>query len=330
MKGNPFLSETYQNSWLKHFSKSATANTFNFISGIGFLKKKLGLVYVNVGLNHTNGTDYKLLKANDFKGKVFLVYDVQGFIDIGETNADKNLKVNKVKQYKGSLAKFEGFDTFEAYLKSQISAKGRSKLRGLENKLHKDFTVEIKQFYGSIEENEYNFLMERFYSLLKQRFDQLGLDNDILQKWDFYHEVSFKLVNEGRAVFNVVMINGNVGAISLEFVSDHHVIGAIKTFDIQYSQYRLGNIELNELLKWTFENKFEALDFSKGDQEYKSRFTNEDYDFECHILYDKSSVVSRFIGLGYVKYFEFKQYLRDKDINTKVSKLKHKLKSLKR
>lgn len=69
-------------------------------------------------------------------------------------------------------------------------------------------------------------------------------------------------------------------------------------------------------LEWYIDKKFKIFDFSKGEFDYKKRWGNMEYNFEYHILYDSSSLKSKLISLFISKYFDLKQFLREKNIHT--------------
>lgn len=69
------------------------------------------------------------------------------------------------------------------------------------------------------------------------------------------------------------------------------------------------------LLEWAIKNNIKILDFSKGEAEYKKRWTNDMYEFHHHILYVFKSIMATAIAKSLSNFFSFKQYLRDKNIN---------------
>ena len=65
------------------------------------------------------------------------------------------------------------------------------------------------------------------------------------------------------------------------------------------------------------------IDFSKGEGLYKTRWTEIEYHYDFHVLYDSKSVYASMVGITLANFFRFKQYLRDKQVNTWVVKLKY-------
>ena len=75
-------------------------------------------------------------------------------------------------------------------------------------------------------------------------------------------------------------------------------------------------------MEWCFENNYRVSDFSKGDFEYKHKWSNLTYDFNYHILYDSKSIRSRLVANLVSRYFKLKLYLRTKNVNELYRKLK--------
>src|SRR5690606_38042495 len=71
-------------------------------------------------------------------------------------------------------------------------------------------------------------------------------------------------------------------------------------------------------------------DFSKGYFDYKTRWANKSYDFEYHIWYDSKSLTASIIAFSLKTFFTLKQKLREKEINTKLHKLRFLLKNSKK
>ncbi len=68
-----------------------------------------------------------------------------------------------------------------------------------------------------------------------------------------------------------------------------------------------------------------VFDFSKGDQDYKTRYINDHYHFDCHVIYDSKSIIASTMAYIVSNYFSLKQYLRDINVNLLFIKLKYRL-----
>ena len=90
MRDNPFLSDTFTQIWSKHFNKDKPKYSFNFVPNLSFIKPTWLPIYFNVGKNNTKGISYSLPSGNaqDYKKKVFLIYDVPTFLDLDRFKVD--------------------------------------------------------------------------------------------------------------------------------------------------------------------------------------------------------------------------------------------------
>src|SRR5690606_20226837 len=83
------------------------------------------------------------------------------------------------------------------------------------------------------------------------------------------------------------------------------VHGFNRSFDMAYSKFGLGNIELLNLVQWCFEHGFEILDFMKGEYDYKNKFTDTSYNFTIQLAYAPESGQRR---NGLLLYYGFKAF----------------------
>ncbi|SDS38571.1 Acetyltransferase (GNAT) domain-containing protein [Formosa sp. Hel1_31_208] len=324
MKTNPYTSHTFENIWTQHYCKGKTVHSFEFFQNIKFSKTKKWPIYVNLGKNFTNGMNYSVdAKKRDFKGKVALIYDVPSFYDINFPEHHQ-IKLKKVKQYDGFYGDLSGFNTIDDVILANFSSsKSRYNFRRSLKQLHETADLQWTVYYGSIEKETYHREMAVFKSLLNKRFDDKNVFNTVLPMWAFFKDLIYEMIIEKRVVMNVLYNGTEPIAMSINFVSEDSISVAIRTFDIDYNKLNIGNIEIYKLIEWCLANDIKIIDFSKGENYYKKRWTDTQYHYDFHIIYDSKSLVSRLLGNILVRFFKFKQYLRDKNVNSLYVKLKH-------
>ncbi|WP_417370888.1 GNAT family N-acetyltransferase [Gelidibacter japonicus] len=330
MRSNPFTSNIYENIWLRHYGKGRNAHKFKFLEGVKFIKGKWPDQYVNIGENITSGMFYQINQSvTDYKGKCFVVYDVPQYLDSEKTIKSSDIKILKIRQYKGLYVDLVKYNTIDdVILKCYNSSKSRYNFRRAIKQLHENHDITKKMFFGNIEEEEYNSLIHDFERILESRFDAINTHNTVLPMWNFYKEVLFPLINKKLVALFVIYDAGIPIALSFSFAYGDKLVVALRTFDINYSRVGLGNIEIYYLIEWCIENKIEILDFSKGESDYKDRWCDTDYFYEHHIIYDSTSLKAKATARAMATYFNFKQYLRDKNINLMITKWKYKMKQL--
>lgn len=326
MIDNPFLSETYQNIWMRYFQSGKVLVPSNFIDGPNFYKVPGLSLFINAGKNLTNGITYQFVDTPSLnRNRTYIIFDVPDFLVLNKVPTD--FRLLRVKQYPGHLLYLRDYKSYQDFLSKRFNAKTRNKFRGYFNKLEKNHAIDYQVLGKQISEKEYSYAIESFKNLLERRFDDLKVENDILLKWSFYKDLIYKMLKEEKAILNLIIIDNNISAMSLAFLSKKSVIGAIKAFDISYKNYSLGVIELLKLIEWSITNGYEIFDFSKGNQDYKKRFASNTYTYENHIVYNTKRINSVFLAHFYKLIFTMKQFMRELNINSLYWKFLHKTRS---
>lgn len=318
--------------WQKYFLKRPATYKFGFIEPLQFFKNSRFDIYKNIGKNITNGNIYCIDNSvKDFKGISLLIYDVPSYLQDQkciETSSHLCRKI--IPQYKGYLSELEGFSSLDEFMQFKFSAKSRNNIRKWRKKLYNNFEIDFKAYTNDITEKQYNEIFDSLLNLIEKRWGELGMRNDIIVHKAYYRELGYRMINEGSAAFYVLKSNGEPIAISLSFLSDEELYFAITTFDTDYRRYNLGHMLIMHMVEWCIENNIKVFDYSKGTYDYKIRWATKEYLFENHILYDKNSCYSNVLSIVYYCVFKLKQFLREKNINLLLSKIRFVLKNEKK
>ena len=331
MKTNPFTSSVFEATWSKHFNEGKALVSFDFLKGIKFVKNKSNGIYINAGRNLTKGLYYDLdVNKQDYKGKTFLIYDVPTYFDVEHFKESSNtsLKIKKIFQYQGFLMDITAFDNQDDYINAQFSSKNRREFRSNRRRLETCFDIEYAFIHEAIPHDEFDVLFEQFYALLSRRFadKQTNYHHLSSKKWRYYKELVYSMLTEKKASLLVISNAKTPIGITLNFHSDDILFEAITVFDPDYYKFSIGKTSIIKLLEWCFEHNYRISDFSKGDFEYKHKWSNLAYDFEYHILYDSKSIMSILRAQYAIAYYKLKLYLRRKKINELYRKYKFYLK----
>src|SRR5690606_10337175 len=97
---------------------------------------------------------------------------------------------------------------------------------------------------------------------------------------------------------------------------------SVPSYDINYAKFALGNVSLYKLLEWSVNNNYEVMDMAQGYLEYKRRWSNLIYEFDHHIIYSKKSTLNRISAQFEIQKLHFKNFLKSKDIDVLIEKLK--------
>jgi hypothetical protein len=329
VKQNPFLSDSFKSIWLKHFAgKNTSVKAFKYISELEFVKHNNSPFYFNVGKCITKGISYNIDSTGytDLKNKTLFIYDVPTYFEIDLTQLGDTIKLLKSKQHPGFLIEVDKFKSLSEYLNTNFSKNSRNKNNKYKRRLEASFTITDKMFLGDISKEEYDFVFNRFKLLLEKRFTDKQVSNRNIKpkEWQFYYEVSYKLILEKKASLYVTYNEGQPISITLSFFSEDTLFDAITVFDIDYSKFHLGSITIMKLIEWCIENEIKILDFSKGYFEYKRRWCTKIYDFEYHIYYDSTSLKSQMLAYSIKWMYDFKQRLREKSVVERFHSIKKK------
>lgn len=327
---NPFSTNTFQNIWKAHFIPNKAVFSFKCIDGINFYKNRF-FCFTNVGKNLTKGNNYKINDASDYKKNTFIIYDVLPHLNKEQKQLPKNIGVLKSVQYPGFLIELSKFKNIDDYLLRTLSKRTRTKMRKCSKRLDECFNITSKMFWGDIDKNEYDAIFESFMLLLQKRYSEKKISYNNMQpkEWNFYKDLAYPLILQGKASLFVIYDNNKPVAITYNYHSEDSLIDAITVFDINYSKFNIGYVNNLKLLNWCFDNGLKTFDFSKGHFDYKEKMSTRKYDFEYHIIYDKKSIISKSIAYTFYYVFQFKTYLRKKEFNIKFHKFTYRFKNKK-
>ncbi len=181
--------------WLHHFNTSKTSVKFDFIKELSFIKNRYFPLYQNIGKHHTRGLSYSLgnHNTNDFKKKVFLIYDIPIYKNL-EITTFNSLKIKKVKQYKGYLADLSDFKKLDDYIIANFSKRSKRVFKKNIYRLEACFNIKYKMYFGkeSLTKGEYAFIFKHFKKLLEKRYEHKGESNSLLE--DSYWNYQYNLV----------------------------------------------------------------------------------------------------------------------------------------
>lgn len=195
------------------------------------------------------------------------------------------LRVKTVKTFPGSLIDLKTYPGYEDYLTKRFNGKQRAQFRSSKALLEHCFEIEHKVYFGAIEEQEYHRLFVALKDLHLARLALKGSPDDTEGMWAMYQASAFRQILAREACLSVIYHGDSPIAISLNFILGKVVHGFNRSFDMAYSKFGLGTIELLNMVEWCFEQGFETLDFMKGEYNYKNRFTDTHYGFTIQLIY---------------------------------------------
>lgn len=241
-------------------------------------------------------------------------------------NNNTDVLITKIPQKKinGYAVEIKKSQNFETFFNTAFSKSFRANIKRFVTRFETCFTTNYKLFHGDISEENYTFLMNSLHGMLTNRFNQRNDENKIISNWDYYKATTYNLILNKKASIFVIYQNQTPVHICINHHYNNILFVSIPSYDIDYAKFALGNIAIYKLLEWSFNNNYTLLDMAYGDLEYKRRWSTLIYPFEHHIIY-KNTLSQKLAAFKESKIINFKNYLKGKNIDDLIKKLKKKL-----
>ncbi|MBD1262796.1 GNAT family N-acetyltransferase [Maribacter polysiphoniae] len=284
--------------------------------------------YKNI-INKTNGKSYinnETYEFDDLARTLHVVNYINPYYTI-IIKRKTSLRALKFKQTNGFMAQLRDFTSIEQYISANMGSKSRTKIRGYLRKLESCFNISYKMHYGKISRKEYDFLFVIFKRFLVRRFNQRGDNHEAFSRWDFIQKTTYKMILDKTASLFVIYNEDQPIDICLNYHHQNVIDNAIRSYDIDYSKFRLGYIDIYKQLEWCFENEVEIFDLSIGDFDYKRKWCNVVYEFENHILYDETNYLKMISAHLLLTFYLLKGYLKDRNVHLFYQKIRNLLKA---
>ena len=156
-------------------------------------------------------------------------------------------------------------DTYAAILR-------KKSLRRHENKLARQGNL---RFEHIVDEDRARSLLPVFFQQHVERRERAGDESLFLRQEarDFYQALIARLGLE-IVRFAVLRLDGSPVAFHFGFEYDHRFTWYKPSFDVAWSSYSPGEVLLKRLFEYARLRKLEEFDFTRGQEEFKTRFAN--------------------------------------------------------
>ncbi|WP_271784561.1 GNAT family N-acetyltransferase [Aquimarina algiphila] len=259
------------------------------------------------------GSDESLVNSNYDKNivensdRIYSVFFIPDYLKPVFNHQVFNAK--KINQFfKGYAIFLDGFISADAYIKHRFRSNAKGIRRRIK-RLESCFQISYKTYFGSIEKEEYDVLMDCLHEMLVKRFEQRNDVSQSLLRWDHYVKMYYSLINEKKASLFVVMNGDTPIVVSLNHHFNERLFSSISSYDIDYGKFSLGSVEIYKKLDWCIANNHKSYEMGMGDLSYKREWCNHIYNFEHQIIYPKKSI-SAYLGamIEYTK-ASFKEFV---------------------
>lgn len=296
----------------------------DFLESI-YILNKLPEFYEASRSDYTKQLNYNNLGDNfpEIKDTITTVKDLPSYINLETKTLPENIKKINIEHYKGYAINFNGIDNVQSYLKSRFGNSSRYKLRRSIKKLENAFDISYKMYHGNITQEEYDLIFDEFFKLLEIRSIEKGIfNNRNISKKDFYYDKVLPLILQKKASLFVIYNGKKPIDICLNFHADKVIFQLIRTYDINYSKFNTGYIDLIKQIEWCLENQINIITFGYGSYYWKKRWCNFIYDYDYHIFYNKKSVKSRISAIKQTTNLRLRHHLRERGMIDKIHEIK--------
>jgi hypothetical protein len=285
--------------------------------------QKVPNVYKNLIHSITQKKLFSQDENRTSKGEIQLIDFFPNYLD---SNVHDGLICRNISQLSGFAINLEEYNNSKDYLNNQFSSSTKKTFRRSINRLESCFNIEYKMFYGNITKEDYDFVTESLHKMIATRFRQREGKHAALDKWEYYVNLFFILVNEKKASIFVIYNEHEPIEISLNYHFDNILFSYISSYNTDYSKFSLGNIEIYKQLEWCISNDIMIFDMGFGDYPYKRKWSNLIYEFETHIVSTPNNKLALIYSLFLKNKFKLKNYLISKNINTIYNNIKDTIK----
>ncbi len=287
-----------------------------------FEKRTVPNIYQALFLKNAQEPIYKnTLFDSQTKAVQWYIKLFPSYLDF-ERNHHPELRLKKIFRVKGFAIDIK-VDSADTYLSTHFKPNFRTSLRRRFKGLETCFNVRYAMYHGHIERKEYEYIMQNLHAMLVRRFNQRNDKNMVLKRWDDYQQNTFAMINKKSASLFVIYHDSRPIQISLSYHYANIFFLAIPSYDIDYAKFGLGNLGIKKLLEWCIENAYVMLDMGYGAFDYKIKWCNTTYNFEHHLFFRQSSIISRMM-VGYVSTkTQFINFLLAKNINVIYHRVKN-------
>jgi hypothetical protein len=224
---------------------------------------------------------------NEYPHEATLVRDVPGYltIDLPETPT----KLLKIKSMQGYYIDLSKFTDFSSYIKSVQGPGSRSNLRRYTGRLESCFAIRYQVYYGNMEKKEYNRLFNALRSMLIRRFEEKKESNYELPYLQEIQGSLYKLILEKKASLYVIYDGIKPISIRINMFKGPLAYYILSGYDIDYSRFHPGLIDMAKNTAWLFQNNFIMYDLLKGYKKYKSKWYTTPYNnYHYLVLHHRS------------------------------------------
>ena len=230
--------------------------------------------------------------------EIYAIYDIPDYYIPEISSSPTDLRTVKVPLYAGYLINLRAFDGLEHYINTVVRKARYSQLRRYRKRLDVCLNPKYEIYYGEIGKETYDSLFNCLKAMIQRRFNQKQEANFELPYLDFYQEIMYPLIQKKKAALFVIYDRNKPINITLNFLYHKTVFHWNSCYDIDYSVFNLGHINMMNHLKWSYEQGFEVFDMGRGDFLHKRKWITDSYLYQEYIVYDRSHLTTSLLAIS--------------------------------
>lgn len=273
--------------------------------------------------NNNNDSSNLLDEFSEEKTPIYSHLLIPNYLKIKTSN---DLFCKKITQKEGFGVNLLDYTSIDEFIKSNCSKNFKKVFFRSLNRLESSFNISYKMFFGTISVEDYKLTMDALNLMIFNRFKQREGRNKEIEKWQEHYDQTYNLINNKRASLFVIYNDDKPIEVSLNYHIDSLMYSAISSFDLDYSKFSLGNIEIYKQLDWCLLNNITFFDMGYGYFDYKYRWSNVTYNFENYITSKKNRLLVK--AYAHISKYKFKimNYLIEKKLNELPYRILNRLK----
>lgn len=217
------------------------------------------------------------------------------------------------------------FNSIDEYLESQFKSKYRSIIRRYVSRLESSFNIKYHLYREDISPEKYSFIMQSLKEMIVTRFEQKNDTHKLIHQWNTIYKTTHKDIKDGKASLFVIYNGDQPIEISLNYHFKKILFSTISSYDINYSKFGLGHIEIYKQIEWCIANNYILFEMGVGGMDYKRRWSNHIYNFKHYVIYPNDNKFLSALGTIESYKIKIKEYLKSKKVNQLLPLIQQKL-----
>ncbi|SHG36593.1 GNAT family N-acetyltransferase [Flagellimonas flava] len=281
---------------------------YNFVLDL-FEEGRVPPIYCAVQNERTPQQDSNIIANKgkfDFSG-IIEVKCIPEFLTPVTHQIDQQIKMRNIQRFNGYYIDLTGYTSVDDYMRTELGSKRKSLKRQL-RRLESCFDINYKVYFGEIKKDNYEFLFGKMQEFINTRFEQKGVPFDPTIDLDAIRKRTFSMILEKKASLHVIYNGTTPINVGIAYHFQDVLNSAIGSYDINYSKFGLGNLEIIKHLEWCLENGYQIYDLMWGDLPYKHTWCNGVFRYNHQIFYNRKSIFHRLLVPIRVYLYGLKDY----------------------